>query len=262
MGARTVAFYISPHQDDWQFFRGEQAYIDLNAPNCKVVFVYITAGDNGWTNGYWEAREKGALASIRTAIQPAPLTTEVRSISGHPITVFECGSSVSYCLRLPDGVGPQSLSGLRDGTISDLTAVDQSTTYHGWDDFRRTLEAVLRRESRLGSAPHPWINAPDYHRQRNPEDHADHQATADALRSFVAGVYRRAWWVSYSIARRPPNLETAAVILKRRLFDAYSLRVLEETAANGRRIHPNEAEWSWWGDRSYATLRQADEDDD
>src|SRR3954452_22050254 len=155
MGARNVAFYISPHQDDWQFFRGEQAYADLNDPEARVVFVYTTAGDNGWTDGYWEAREKGAIASIRAAFQPAPLTTEVRSIAGHPITVFECGSSTSYCLRLPDGVGSRSLSNLRDGVIPTLTAVDSSTSYSGWDDFRSTLRVILERERSLTDTPHP-----------------------------------------------------------------------------------------------------------
>ena len=224
MGARIVAFYISPHQDDWQLFRGEQAYADLNEPGARIVFVYTTAGDRGWTNGYWEAREKGAIASIRAAIPPSPLTTCVRTIAGHPITVFDCGSSTSYCLRLPDGVGPQSLSNLRDGAIATLAAVDHSTTYHGWVDFRNTLREILERESSLINARYPWVNAPDYHRLRNPDDHADHQASADALRSFAAGTYRRAWWVSYATARRPPNLDRPAVILKRRLFDAYSRR--------------------------------------
>src|SRR4051794_24564258 len=117
MGARTVAFYIAPHQDDWQLFRGGQAYAGLNEPGARIVFVYTTAGDCGWTDGYWEAREKGAIASIRAAIPPSPLTTCVRTIAHHPITVVECGNSTSYCLRLPDGVGSQSLSNLRDGVI-------------------------------------------------------------------------------------------------------------------------------------------------
>src|SRR5262249_38012791 len=162
---------------------------------------------------------------------------------------FECGNSVSYCLRLPDGVGLQSLSNLRDGVIASLTAVDRSTTYHGWDDFRDTLRGILERESACVEEKHPRVNAPDHHRRRNPDDHADHRATADALRTFVAGAYRRAWWVSYHIAKRPANLDRSAVILKRRLFEAYSRKVLDETTANGRRIYPNETEWSWWGSR-------------
>jgi hypothetical protein len=262
MGVQSVAFYVAAHQDDWQFFRGEQAYVDLNIPGARIVFIYTTAGDNGWANGWWEAREKGAIASIRSAIPPSPLTIDVRTIADHPIRVFECGRTISYCLRLPDGVGDRSLSGLRAGIIPSLTALDHSTTYHGWDDFRDTLRGIMEIESSFGRPGHPWVNAPDYHRVRNPNDHLDHQATADALWSFVAGTYRRAWWVSYDIMNRPPNLDGAAIARKRRLFDAYATTVREETTANGEPIHPNETEWGWWGNRSYVTLREAYEADD
>jgi hypothetical protein len=262
MGARNVAFYVSPHQDDWQFFRGEQAWVDLRVPDVRIVFIYTTAGDAGQEDGWWEAREKGALASIRSVIPPAPLKSVVRTVAGHPITVWECGNSASYCLRLPDGVGTRSLSNLRDGVVPGLNAVDRSTTYHGWDDFVGTIRELLAMECSLVSARHPWVNAPDYDRRRNPREHPDHEATGDALRAFLAGTYRRAWWVGHDAWRLPPNLDEAATLRKRKLFEAYSQTIVRETTANGRRIPPNETEWRWWGDRSYATLRQVDEPDE
>jgi hypothetical protein len=262
MGAKIVAFYVSPHQDDWQFFRGEQAWDDLRVPGVRVVFIYTTAGDAGQAGGWWEARERGAIASIRAAIPLAPLTMSVRTIAGHPITVWECGNSASYCLRLPDGVGPRSLSNLRDGAIPGLTAVDGSTTYRGWDDLVGTLRELLALESSLVAGHSPWVNAPDYDRRRNPREHPDHEATGDAFRSFLAGMYRRAWWVGHDTSRRPPNLDGTAILRKRKLFEAYSQAIIGETTANGRRVPPNETEWLWWGDRSYVTLRQADEPDE
>ena len=61
----SLAFYVTAHEDDWELFRGEQAYRDLATPTKKVVFIYVTAGDAGQTNGWWEAREQGALAAVR-----------------------------------------------------------------------------------------------------------------------------------------------------------------------------------------------------
>ena len=66
----SLAFYVTAHQDDWELFRGQQAYKDLATSTNKVVFIYVTAGDAGRTNGWWEARERGALQRL-TARNPA-----------------------------------------------------------------------------------------------------------------------------------------------------------------------------------------------
>src|SRR5215813_4072251 len=71
----------------------------------KVVFIYVTAGDAGQTNGWWEAREQGALAAVREALPSAPMTISVASFNGHPVLRYTCRNSVSYFFRLPDG-GP------------------------------------------------------------------------------------------------------------------------------------------------------------
>jgi hypothetical protein len=33
-----ISFYVMAHQDDWQMFRGEQAWIDIQA-GARVAFV-------------------------------------------------------------------------------------------------------------------------------------------------------------------------------------------------------------------------------
>ena len=85
----AVAFYISAHQDDWQLFRGERAWSDVMS-GATVVFVYVTAGDAGRRDGWWEAREEGALASSRLIVNqrrldPAPpdQTRDSVTINGH-----------------------------------------------------------------------------------------------------------------------------------------------------------------------------------
>jgi hypothetical protein len=251
----AVGFYVTAHQDDWQLFRGEQAWADLNTAGVRIVFVYTTAGDAGATNGWWEARERGAIDSIRAAIPAAPLRYDVRTINGHPISCWECGNSASYCLRLPDGVGTQSLSNLRDGVISSLTAIDHSTTYTGWTDFRQTLQAILQTETAASTSVNPWLNAPDYNTARNPNDHSDHRATADALRHFVSSGYGRAWWVSYDAQNRPVNLSGTPYNQKKAVFDAYGNSVLQSTTKNGSPVQPNATEWALWGARSYVTIR-------
>lgn len=258
----AIAFYVSGHQDDWQFFRGEQAYSDLNGPGVRIVFIYTTAGDAGQTDGWWEARERGAIASVRAAIPASPLKFDVRRINNHPLSYYACGNSGSYFLRLPDGIAPQSLSSLRDGTIGSLTAVDHSTTYTGWADFCQTLRSILQVETAASTSVNPWVNAPDYNPARNPGDHADHRATADALRSFVATAYNRAWWVSYDSQNRPPNLSGTPYAQKKKLFDAYGSSVLQSTTANGAPVQPNATEWGWWGARSYVTIRPFGSADD
>jgi hypothetical protein len=258
----TVAFYVTAHQDDWQFWRGEQAYVDLKSSKARIVFIQTTAGDAGQVDGWWEARERGVIASIRSAIPPSPLRIDTRNFRGHQITVYECGNAADYCLRLPDGVGIQSLSNLRDGVIDSLTAVDHSTTYEGWEDFWLTLQDIMETERIAAGLAHPWVNAGDYNSVRNPGDHDDHKATADALRKFVYPTYRRAWFVTDDTRNRPANLSGSAYANKRILFDAYADAVLAETTKNGNPTPANETEWNWWGNRSYAISRNFNQIDD
>ena len=45
MADQGVVFYIMAHQDDWQLFRGEQAYADINTHSVRAIFIYATAGN-------------------------------------------------------------------------------------------------------------------------------------------------------------------------------------------------------------------------
>lgn len=257
-----VVFYVAAHEDDWQLFRGEQAYADVNSTNVKGVFIYTTAGDAGQTNGWWEARERGAIASVRSARPAAPLTFDTRVFNGHRIASWNCGNTTSYFLRLPDGIGTASLSNLRDGVIASLTSVDHSTVYNSWSDLWQTLQSILQTETAASQSVQPWVNAPDYNPVRNPNDHADHRATADALRMFVSSAYNRAWWVGYDSQNRPANLSGTPYNQKKTVFDAYGNAVLQETTANGSPVSPSQQEWTLWGARSYVTIRSFGSPDD
>jgi len=255
-----IVFYVAAHQDDWELFRGEQAFADLQTPNLKVVFIYTTAGDAGRTDGWWEAREQGAVAAVRSALPKSPLQVDIAAFRSHPILRYTCGNSASYFLRLPDGdirtgtgyvaTGFQSIEQLRDSN-KPVTAVDKSTTYTGWQDFCLTLKDILESERTRAGATHPRVNAGDYDDACDPDDHYDHRATADALRSFAAGTYERLWWVGYDSQNRPENLSGQALANKKAVFFGYGAEVLARTTLNGNPVQPSEGEWKLWGARSY-----------
>ena len=269
----ALSFYVAGHQDDWQLFRGNAAYQDLKSLNVRAVFIYATAGDAGLTDGWWEARERGAVAAVRKAVGPLPLTIDVAQFLGHPIVRYTSGNSVSYFLRLPDGqfrsgkgypaYNNESLPELRDNN-KPVSAVDKSTTYRSWKDFWQTLQAIADYErSRVPAMLHPRINAPDYFGVDNSQadcrsrescnrcDHPDHIAVGQALRQFVSGTYDRVWWVGYYSQTRPENLTGLDFMGKGEVFFAYTAAVLSETTANGSPQPPNLFEWRSWGARDY-----------
>jgi GlcNAc-PI de-N-acetylase len=279
----SLAFYVGAHQDDWLLFRGNAASRDLANASGKVVFVYATAGDAGQTNGWWEARERGAVAAVRRGVGAAPLTIDVARVNGHPIVRYTCGNSVSYFLRLPDGkylagtgypaYNNESLSQLRDSG-KPMTAVDKSTTYQSWKDFVQTLQAIMEHErSPMPAASHPAVNAPDYFGSDNSRqdcsssdtcnrcDHPDHIAVGQALRQFVAGTYNRTWWVGYETQDRPENLAGADFARKGELFFAYASAVENETMLNGKPARPDLQEWRNWGARDYTRTVRPDQPD-
>jgi len=279
----ALSFYVGGHQDDWELFRGNAAYQDLKSANARVVFVYATAGDAGMTNGWWEARERGAVAAVRKAVGPAPLTVDIAQFLGHPIVRYTSGNSASYFLRLPDGAyrsgkgypayQNESLSELRDRG-KPVSAVDKSTTYRSWKDFWQTIQAIAEYErSRVPAVLHPKINAPDYFGADNSDascksqdacnrcDHPDHIAVGQALRQFVAGIYDRVWWVGYYSQTRPENLNGEDFSGKGEVFFAYAAAVLNESTMNGDPAPPNLWEWRAWGARDYFRIVGWDQPD-
>ena len=256
-----LVFYVVAHQDDWELFRGEVAYRDLASATTRSIFIHTTAGDAGETDGLWEAREQGSIAAMRAVGPPEPLTIETASVRSHPIVCYRVGQSVDYFLRLPDGnmetgkgyeeYGNQSLAQLRDAS-KPIRAVDGSTSYPNWEDFWRTIEALMSSEQARMPGVAPLLNASDYSVRCNPKDHTDHVATGAAVREFASGRYDRVWFVGYDVEHRRPNLRSADVRNKRALFRAYSAMVLELTTRNGEPVRPDDENWRLYGSRSYS----------
>ena len=132
--------------------------------------------------------------------------------------------------------------------------MDGSSRYRSWEDLCATLARIVVRERR---AHHPrvlatdtWIHCGDYAASTNPGDHADHQATAEAVRQFAAAAgYGRSWYLTYCSRNQPANLSAAEAEAKLELFRLYG----EELGRlMGAAAGLNADEWAWWGLKSYS----------
>jgi len=269
--AEVWAVFIHAHEDDWQLFESPNPYYDYVAGD-HLLFIYMTAGDAGQGASYWQARESASQASVIELIGPVGQgnsatatfcymgTTEVC----HTMTTWTYDRSVSVYMRLPDSgvsgggfgsTGFQSMSKLRDGLISNITAVDGSATYTSWQDLYLSLGAIVD-----AYAPHDsttTINGPDFDRDRQTSqgdicsgciDHADHLAVADAVQAFTigqAGPWSRAFFIDYPLGfadpRYPVNLDSMDYAIKKRLFMAYNTAMITQTGIDEYGQMP----WFW-----------------
>jgi len=196
MYAQNTKVYVTAHPDDWQLFMNPNAYYDLQKPENKVVFLHITAGDAGSGTGntsYYLAREEGSLRAIRflcNAInyelkQGAEMSATQVLINGHLVLRYVYANAVAYFLRLPDGnytgVGypihnDHSLKKFYEGSVSSLSAIDNSTKYESLNDLIKTIGNLVTLESNpMGDIA---FNIADTNAEINPEDHSDHINTS------------------------------------------------------------------------------------
>ena len=252
------AAFVHAHPDDWQLFESPDSVSAYRA-GYNMLFVYVTAGDAGIESWYWQARQDSAEASVRwmvgTAVEDAwwatlcyTGTTEVC----HDVWQINYGRTTSIFMRLPDGNGDgsgfnstgfTSLAKLRDGNVTTLRAVDNSTTYKGWSDLYLTLKSILTSYAPYDSTTR--INAPDFDRVRQSGDHSDHLAVADAVYAITIGSvtpWSRTWFIDYPIAyadeRYPANLDATGYQIKKDLFRAYNDRMARLTGIDEYTIVP------------------------
>ena len=220
------------HQDDWQLFMGDviARRVQTGAP---VVFVYLTAGDDGRDSVYWATREKAVLQSTRIAagVAAGDHSADHCSTVGvldHAIRKCTIANTESYFLRLPDGhrngIGFashsfQSLRKLRQGRITAMTAVDGSAAYNGWADLKSTVDSLIGESSSTRSVT---IHTSDPSVAANPHDHFDHRMAGllvyDSRRKARWNV---AYYAGYALATRAANRTGEQVRQKTALFRAY-----------------------------------------
>ena len=252
------------HQDDWQLFMGDviARRVQTGAP---VVFVYLTAGDDGRDSVYWATREKAVLQSTRIAAggaagdQSANHCTIV-SILDHAIRKCTIANTESYFLRLPDGhrngIGFsrhsfQSLRKLRQQRITAMAAVDGSTVYSGWADLKSTVDSLIGESS---STRIVTVHTSDPSVAVNPHDHFDHRMAG----LLVYDSRRKARWnvvyyAGYALATRAANRTGEQVRQKTALFRAYD-NVMTQANPKWSAYRERPAFYSQCMTRTYARL--------
>lgn len=223
---------IVAHQDDWQLFMGDVVArrVQTGGP---VVFIYLTAGDDGRDSVYWITREKGALASTRVAVGVAATDSARDQCStvkalDHAIRKCTIANTESYFFRLPDGhrngmgfarYSYQSLRKLRLKRITSISALDGSAAYKGWADVMSTVKAVIGESS---ADRRVTVHTSDPSVVVNPHDHFDHRMAGLLVYDLrKQNRWNVAYYTGYALSTRAPNRAEDQVRQKTSLFLAY-----------------------------------------
>ena len=213
VGMPTMSVFIVAHPDDWQLFMGDVAVRHL-ARDDRALFIVVSAGDAGRPANYWQARESGAVASMRAALA---------------LTDKPASRTVTRFLRLPDGkpdgvgfaaTGFQSLQKFERHLLPQLVSIDGATRYTDVTDIMRELRAIIRRETDLGLYIHVHTHDPDL--PHNPGDHADHRSVGRIALALGHAMHVPVTLYSgYVNIRRPDNLSATDASRKAYLFVSY-----------------------------------------
>jgi LmbE family N-acetylglucosaminyl deacetylase len=252
------------HQDDWQLFMGD--VIAKQIRNGKpVVFIYLTAGDDGRDSLYWATRERGALESTRVAAgvaaaDPTDDQCSTATVRGHAIRSCAIANTVSYFFRLPDGRrngagfarhSYQSMRKVRSKRTASISAVDGSSAYDSWADLTNTVGELIGETS---SDRVVTIHTSDPSVVVNPHDHFDHRMAglliADSRRKHRWNI---AYYAGYALASRAPNRSNDQMREKKALFMAYD-RAMTRVDAKWSAYREHPAFYSECMQRTYARM--------
>jgi LmbE family N-acetylglucosaminyl deacetylase len=231
-GGAPLDAVIVAHQDDWQLFMGDIVAERVQAGH-RLVFVYLTAGDDGRDSVYWATRERAALRStgIATGVVVGDSSADqclIVRVLEHAIRKCSIANTESYFLRLPDGhrngIGfarhsYQSLRKLRRNRVTSISAVDGSAVYNGWADLRSTVDSLIGESS---TARIVTVHTSDPSVVINPHDHFDHRmAGLLVFDSRRKNKWNVVYYAGYALATRAPNRTGEQVRQKTSLFRAY-----------------------------------------
>lgn len=235
-----ISIYVMAHADDCQLFMQPQMFRNLVDEKHKNVFIITTAGDAGFEEKFWKAREEGFKSSVRFCLAPLGEITEstaVTTINEHRLFFCRINNSIIYFLRLPDGNLDsagfaanhfESLEKLRSGKISEISAVDKSTAYVDWKDLQQTLKALILAESaRISKRSLYYLNPnPD----KSSYDHPDHLNTGRTLDLIENGDnFQKVLFAGYGVANEGNNLTAKELFWKIGMFAVYEKTVFDAT---------------------------------
>ena len=229
------AIQIIAHQDDDLLFQSPDLLRDVDAGRC-VRSVFVTAGDSGYGNDYWQSREEGAEAAwADMAGVDDDWSTSTISLGGKSVRLRTLNDSPNVSLvfmRLPDGFplgtgsaarGYQSLYRLLTGAISSISAVDGSASYTASSLRSALLDVVQDKDS-------TWIRTQDYVSYYGADqDHYDHHSVAYLARDTM-NAYENDFILSSYLGYGdfvnngawPQNIFGSDLDRKESAFDAYA----------------------------------------
>jgi hypothetical protein len=234
--------FVVAHQDDWQLFMGDVVAKRIRAGD-SVIFIYLTAGDDGRDSLYWQTRERAALQSTRLAIGPdasdsAAVRCSTTEVLEHAIRKCMIANTESYFMRLPDGKRNglgfgrhdyQSLRRLRGKKIGTMVAVDGSAAYHGWQDLMATMSKLIGSSSTTAEIV---VHANDPSVAVNPHDHFDHRMAGLLVDDVRKGqTWNTHYYVGYALATRAANRSTDEAREKTAIFLAYDKEMMRVNKA-------------------------------
>lgn len=233
---------VVAHEDDWQLFMGDVVAKKIRAGN-SVIFVYLTAGDDGRDSLYWQARERAALQSTRLAIgvdarDSGAVRCSTIDVLEHTVRKCVIAGTESYFLRLPDGKRDgagfarhdyQSLRRLRGKKIATIDAVDGSAAYRGWQDLMATTSKLIGSSSATAEIA---VHANDPSIVVNPHDHFDHRMAGLLVSDLRKGRrWNTQYYVGYALATRAANRSTDEAREKTAIFLAYDREMMRVNKA-------------------------------
>lgn len=253
----TSDLTIVAHTDDDLLFMNPDIQEGITAGR-EVTTVYLTAGDAGQEDAYWQDRETGIKAAYGHMVGSDTWVDEVTTVTSGGQT-FEVASSYLaaapeirlYFLRLPDGGRPgqgshefDSLTRLLDGEIETLSAIDGSATYSEQD-----LEGVLLGILETHQPDQIRVHDNDSHHAEF--EHVDHLASAElsdrAISQYGGENFTVTSYVNYATRDLRANLSEEEAAAGLETFLAY--------AAYDRFIFDDEGEvltpYAEWPARSY-----------
>jgi LmbE family N-acetylglucosaminyl deacetylase len=229
---------IVAHQDDDLLFLSPDLLNDVASSRC-VRTVYVTAGDSGYKQPYWLAREEGSEAAYSAMMGKQDLWVQ-RIVSLSPdsyITVANPRKNARISLifmHLPDGnihgqgfkdTGNESLNRLDRGAITKIHSLDRQSVYS-----KKELVSAL---SSLMAAYHPS----EIHTQSNYvgtiyPDHSDHLAVGSLVQQAY-GEYEAnqfdnrvliplSYYIGYPVHELPINLFGVDLQRKESAFLSYA----------------------------------------
>lgn len=176
---------IVSHQDDDILFMSRDLRTQIDAGGAMTT-VFLSAGDAGYIDGYWEAREQGVKAAYSDLSGSYTWVDEVAQIQIGDRMAEVATSYLEdrpeirvYFLRLPDGpMGQgsaaqnyQSLEKLWMNEIPHMSAIDGSGDYSR-NDVVHLLTGLMDRHQ-----PETLMTQDAYSRYSSGE-HSDHQYSA------------------------------------------------------------------------------------